>query len=54
MRAVQVQLTDKEIEKIDGLVNAGYSKSRADFVRKAAIEYFVRVENSTMNAKIKE
>lgn len=46
MRAVQVQLTDKEIEKIDGFVREGYSKSRADFVRKAAIESCIRIEGN--------
>lgn len=42
MRPVQVVLTDREIDLVDKMVDAGYSKSRADFVRKATLEYCLR------------
>ena len=43
MTPIQVILTEKELEEVDRLVKEQYdSKSRADLVRKATLEYCLR------------
>jgi len=45
VKAVQVMMTDCEIKLIDKLIKRGHSKSRADLLRKATLEYAVRHED---------
>jgi metal-responsive CopG/Arc/MetJ family transcriptional regulator len=44
MKAVEVLFTEREIDEIDDFISRGFCRSRADFVRKASIEFCVRHE----------
>lgn len=39
MNAVSVVLTRRELDGIDALIDKGYARSRADFVRLATVAY---------------